>query len=236
MASHYTPLGFFLVVSLLAGCCPYGPHRARVGARAASQGESTARGRRISASACEGRLDALGIAYRRYRGARAEGVRRPIILDGPVAGVAVRGRWSEEVHSVVDCRLVLALHDWAPILQRAGVREVQYFSMLRPGARVARTGRRSGHASALAIDVGWFILEDGTELSVLEDWEDRDRGESPCEGRHPEDRASALMRTTVCEAASAGIFQVIITPHHDHAHRNHLHLEVQPGGRGVWLR
>jgi hypothetical protein len=148
----------------------------------------------------------------------------------------VRGRWGDEVHSVVDCRLVLALHDWAPILRRAGVREIQYFSMLRPGARVARTGRRSGHASALAIDVGWFILNDGEELSVLDDWEDRDRGEAPCEGRHREGRGSSLMRSTVCQAAEADLFQVMITPHHDHAHRNHLHLEVQPDARGVWLR
>jgi len=185
---------------------------------------------------CEARLRELGIQFRTYRGERASAVERPIILEGPIGGVEVRPRWDNEIHSVADCRVFLALHRWAPILRRAGIEEIQFFSMLRPNARVARTGRRSGHASALAIDVGWVRLEDGTELSILEDWEDRTRGESPCGESYREDRHSALMRQTVCEAAAAGIFQVIITPHHDHAHRNHLHLEIKPGQNQVWLR
>jgi len=223
---------------LFSSCCPYGPQRqsdrishAERDTRDGGTPQVYPEGRR-----CEARLRELGIRYRSYQGEGASGVVRPIILEGPIGGIEVRPRWGNEVHSVTDCRVLLALHRWAPSLRRAGVTEIQYFSRLRPNARVARTGRRSSHASALAIDVGWMRLEDGSELSILDDWEDRDRGEEPCGGRYREDRHSALMRRTVCEAAEAGIFQVLITPHHDHAHRNHLHLEVKPGQTQVWLR
>lgn len=236
MVSKYTPVLSLVAALFLSGCCPYGPHRLGVSSTQGADASVNATRYALSASACENRLEELGVGFRRYRGDRAQGVRRPIILEGNVRGLAVRGRWDSEVHSVTDCRLVLAVADWAPILRRAGVREIQYFSMLRPGARIARSGRVSSHASAMAIDVGWFILDDGTELSILDDWEDRDRGDAPCGGRYREDADSALMRRVVCDAAREGIFQVMITPHHDHAHRNHLHLEVRPDARSVWLR
>ena len=236
MASEYTPVLLLAAALLVAGCCPYGPHRLGVSTGGSADTRVDTTRYAVTASTCERRLEEMGVSFRRYRGARAEGVRRPIVLEGEVRGLEVRGRWDNELHSVTDCRLVLAVADWAPILLRAGVREIQYFSMLRPGARIARSGRVSSHASAMAIDVGWFILEDGTELSILDDWEDRDRGEAPCGGRYREDAHSALMRRVVCEAADEGIFQIMITPHHDHAHRNHLHLEVRPDARSVWLR
>jgi hypothetical protein len=33
----------------------------------------------------------------------------------------------------------------------------------------------------------------------------------------------------VCAAVSADLFQVVLTPHYDRAHGNHVHLEVVPG-------
>ena len=36
------------------------------------------------------------------------------------------------------------------------------------------------------------------------------------------------LRAIACEVDDAKLFTVVLTPHYDHAHRNHLHLEVTP--------
>ena len=32
----------------------------------------------------------------------------------------------------------------------------------------------------------------------------------------------------MCDAVERDLFQVVITPHHDRAHQNHVHLELVP--------
>lgn len=117
---------------------------------------------------------------------------------------------------------------WAPELRRAGVVGVLHYSTYRPGARVAGTRRRSGHANALAIDLAVLVMADGTEHEVLTGWESRQRGANPCDGEHDEGADSARMRRLVCSVARAELFQVVLTPHYDGAHANHVHLELRP--------
>jgi hypothetical protein len=44
------------------------------------------------------------------------------------------------------------------------------------------------------------------------------------------------LRSLVCSAARQELFQVILTPHHDRAHRNHVHLELRPGVDWDYIR
>jgi len=93
---------------------------------------------------------------------------------------------------------------------------------------VARSQRRSGHASALAIDLAILVMDDGTEHEVLTGWESRARGASPCGDNYDESASSAHMRELVCSVAESELFQVVLTPHYDSAHANHVHLELRP--------
>jgi hypothetical protein len=43
------------------------------------------------------------------------------------------------------------------------------------------------------------------------------------------------MRKLVCDAARAGLFQTVITPHYNDAHRDHVHLEIDPGDDGHFI-
>jgi hypothetical protein len=63
---------------------------------------------------------------------------------------------------------------------------------------------------------------------VLTDWTSRERGAPPCV--HPEGELgpSAVLRRVVCRAIEADLFQVVVSPHHNDAHNNHVHLEVRP--------
>jgi hypothetical protein len=102
-------------------------------------------------------------------------------------------------------------------------------SIYRPSARVRGTRRVSGHAHALAIDALAFVLDDGRRLPVLGGWNEPTRGVDPCATHEEDDDATARMRGAVCAAVQRDLFQVVLTPHHDAAHANHVHLEVRPG-------
>ena len=81
----------------------------------------------------------------------------------------------------------------------------------------------------LAIDAARFHLRNGDVIAVLDDWDERERGGAPCPVRASEDRPGRILRSVVCRAVERDLFQVVLTPHHDLDHQNHVHLEVVPG-------
>lgn len=76
---------------------------------------------------------------------------------------------------------------------------------------VAGTNRRSGHATANAVDVGGFTLKDGRHITVLNDW----RSDDP--------QVSEFLR--VIRRSACKRFGTVLTPDYNAAHRDHLHLE-----------
>lgn len=205
-----------------------GPDEGCVGAVEGSR----ATGRAIAAldpEACVAQLVDEGVVFE--PAAEADGVTTPVRVLGPIGGVELGGASS----AVLDCRLAVALARWAPELRAAGIRRLRAISIHRPGARVRRSGRLSGHAHALALDLGGVVFDEGTELSILEGWESREPGLDPC-GEHAEGAEATRLRAAVCAAVRTELFQVVLTPHHDRSHQNHLHLELVPGVPWSYLR
>jgi hypothetical protein len=157
------------------------------------------------------------------------GIKSPVALRSPVLGVRFEPANGMAKNGIVDCRLAAAFVAWAPILRDAGVVRVEHFSTYRAGARVRTTGKVSGHAHAMAIDAARFHLRDGRVVEVEPDWDERERGGAPCPVRRDESAEGRLLRMVVCRAVERDLFQVVITPHHDRAHQNHVHLELVPG-------
>ncbi len=191
----------------------------------------------LSPAACEEELSRRAIAFERVAPS-PRGVTHAVSLTGPLRGVVVLPAWARSAGrsgakngaapDVIDCRLVLALDDFSGLLAARGVRELRHLSIYRKGARVAGTRRPSQHGAALAIDVGLLVLQDGTRLKIEDEWRGT-RGAPVCDlAREPsgETDASRLLRELVCEAARRGLFSVILTPNYDHAHRDHLHLDI----------
>jgi hypothetical protein len=73
------------------------------------------------------------------------------------------------------------------------------------------TGRRSEHATANAIDIAGFRLADGTQITVLADW----NGSAS--------RAAFLraLRDRACR-----FFDVVLSPDYNEAHRDHFHFDM----------
>jgi hypothetical protein len=171
------------------------------------------------------------VAFR--TGPTTRGVRRPVEPRGPVRGVRLvsRGRRAP----LMDCELLRALAEAAPVFRELGVRELSF-----SGAYDYRTRRDSGqlsaHAAGLAIDVH-ALRGPGVDYDVARDFEagvGRWVGLAPTEAAlgdcigSPRTPAGRALRTLVCRLKLHGAFRVIVTPDDDADHRDHLHLEAFP--------
>ena len=221
-------------------------HRARVQAQAAPRKRepapavaSTPAARPTitddSAAACYAALDGAGVTYRKLSPTAAAGVAWPIQLSAPLGGVRIHGGEPNAPTNYLDCRLARALLAWAPQLTAAGVSGLAHYSMFRKNAVVAGGQNPSGHAHGFAIDVAFFELRDGRRLSVLDDWKQRTRGAAPC-AEYADTAETRLMRELVCTAAEQQLFQVVLTPHYNDAHANHVHLEIGTRGGDAYVR
>jgi hypothetical protein len=179
---------------------------------------------------CTARVRALGLPVEFTSHSAVDSA---VIPNGLIGGISLEFTGRRRLSRIMDCRLLLAIHAWAPRLRALGVRRIRHLSALRPGARVRTTGRASGHARALAFDPRFFDFDDGHTFDILEDWDDRQRGANMCEPKS-ESEASAEIRAAVCAAIAGELFQVVVSPHHNDAHQNHLHLEVVPGAPWQW--
>ena len=185
----------------------------------------------LSSDACLAILRGNGVLFDVLDAEDAPGVETPIRLRGPLGGVTIAPRNDPQrsPHAIVDCRLAVALLTWAPTLRAAHVNEIEHYSAYRANARIGGRGAVSGHASGMALDAALFHTDEGAVFDVLVDWADRTRGEAPCTPRDDEPPGSQLLRGVICAAVHADLFQVVLTPHHDAAHQNHVHLELRPG-------
>jgi hypothetical protein len=71
-------------------------------------------------------------------------------------------------------------------------------------------GVRSQHATANALDISGFTLEDGRNINVLRDWNDKGQ-----EGKFLHEAHRRACR----------YFRVTLGPEFNEAHRNHFHLD-----------
>ena len=82
---------------------------------------------------------------------------------------------------------------------------------------VAGTGKRSAHATADAIDVSAFVLENGQRIVVKEDWNG---------GTGAERQFLRVVHDSACKR-----FDTILGPEYNSAHQDHFHLEGVIGGK-----
>lgn len=180
----------------------------------------------LDRDACEGELTKRGIAF-----ARAEdtpGVRAPVRITGPLHGVAIHSplpsaQRARSRADLVDCRLALALDDFAASLAPRGIVEVIHLSAYRSKTEGGCTVKYPGeqHCAALAVDVASFAKRDGTKLVVERDFHGKVGSLTCATGAPPPNE----LWNIACGAAGKQ-FQVVLTPNWNAEHRNHFHLEL----------
>ncbi|MFC1769776.1 extensin family protein [Nitrospirota bacterium] len=154
----------------------------------------------------------------------------PIRINSPIGGIKFSHTHGSEKYSIMDCRLAVALVGWAPILREHNVREVRHMRAYSPDAKVGGGTQASMHSFALAIDASHFVLEDGTEFEVLRDWSDRRPRADFCnDSPKGEKKAQRMLKELACETGEIDLFTIILTPHYNKAHYDHLHLDLSQG-------
>jgi hypothetical protein len=184
---------------------------------------------------CLAELDARKLPY--VREAKARGVVIPVRLTGALHGVTFRTNLAASARAttpweIADCRLVLALDDFARVLEAHHVVDVRHYSMYRapdkswpddkPGIR---------HGGALAIDAARFTFQDGTYVDVDKHWNGAIGAKTcgPGAEPHPVTPEATELRAILCETAARHIFNFHLTPNYNRPHHNHFHLEVTAG-------
>ncbi|GAA4027227.1 extensin family protein [Sphingomonas rosea] len=128
---------------------------------------------------------------------------------------------------VSSCPVAAAAFVWEEAVQREA--RVRFGSpvvrLLHAGSFSCRRlyGRSEGawseHATADALDVLGFVLEDGRTISVLRDWPDQG----------PKGTFLRGVRDAACRS-----FTTVLSPDYNAAHRDHLHLDTADRGAGGW--
>jgi hypothetical protein len=190
----------------------------------------------LTAEACLSILGRRDVPFKRV--APTRGVDTPVRLTGALRGVRFQPieplrAGDEDDRTIADCRLMLALDDLARALRRHRVVGVTYYSIYRRrGAGWVKPGMR--HQGARAMDLVSVELANGATYSVRGDFQGG-IGQTTCGENATKPRrdtpGARFWRSVVCDMVRQRSFNLILTPNHDWAHRDHIHLEVRSGIR-----
>ena len=186
-------------------------------------------GRKLAALAgkaetCRALLDRAGI---RYTALPARSADAQCGYDGAIrfrSGGALAIGWRPaDLGTACPVAAGLALWEWH-VVQPAALRHfgakvasIDHFGSYSCRRLYGReTGGWSEHASANAVDIAGFRLEDGRRITVVGEWS----------GDGPKSRFLRDVRDGACR-----LFATTLSPDYNKAHRDHLHLDQ--AGRGA---
>jgi hypothetical protein len=124
----------------------------------------------------------------------------------------------------ISCEMAAGLalwvaHDVQPAAMKhfgkkvASVRNFGTFSCRNIIGSPTWKGVRSQHATANAMDISGFVLEDGTEISLIKNW------------KAPEKHAAFLRDV---HQGSCRLFRASLSPEYNDAHKDHFHFDRGP--------
>ena len=182
---------------------------------------------------CYGWLDMYGLQYE--RGPDRQGVDDPVTVTTPINGVAHRSLGSAQTRETffMDCNLAVALAAAAPVLRRRDVVEVAdlgvyNYRCIGGGEPPNCPNGVSWHAYAKAIDIAGYTTGDGSFYSVNDDWVIDGENEATC-GAATEGEKDEFLHEIICAQKAAGVWNIVLTPNYNAAHRNHFHVDLTTG-------
>jgi hypothetical protein len=183
------------------------------------------------AADCHAWLDLYGLAYE--LGPSEQGVPDPVTVTTPINGIVHRYVEYETPRSsfFMDCSLALSLARAAPYLRERSVVEmvdigVYNYRCIGGGVPPDCENGISQHAYAKAIDIAGFTDAAGTYYSVNDDWVIDDE---PTCGAGTEGEKDAFLHEIICAMKEEDVWNIVLTPNYNAAHRNHFHVDLTPG-------
>lgn len=184
-------------------------------------------------ASCRAWLDLYGVAY--TVGPVRDGVADPVTLTTPINGLPYRYLGNADVRPTffMDCSLAKSLLEAAPYLRARGVVEVSdigvyNYRCIGGGTPPDCPNGISQHAYAKGIDLAGFTTQDGTYYSVNDDWVIDPEAERTCEAA-TEAGADAFLHEVICDLKAGNVWNIVLTPNYNDAHRNHFHVDLTTG-------
>ena len=178
---------------------------------------------------CLAALDAAGIAHAPPPDDVVHGpTPTPVVLSGPIGGV-VYEMLREEDLLLTSCEMALRMRTLSRALRRHDVERVVVLSSYRDHPR------SSFHTMGLGLDLFELVLEDGTRLSVNDDFVETPAHRT-CEAPAPSSREGRALLEIVCAVAETHAFSSVLTPNYNDGHRNHVHIDARPDDPRIFVR
>jgi hypothetical protein len=191
-----------------------------------------------AAGDCYDWLDLYNIEY--SVGPSRPGVAEPVTVVTPINGMAYRYVANDNPRQTVfmDCNLAVSLARTASSLRERDIIEVadigiyNYRCIGNVGTPPDCPQGISQHAYANAIDLAGFTSGDGTYYSVNSDWIIDPDGEGTC-ATATEPGKDEFLHELICQQKAEGIWNIVLTPNYNTAHRDHFHVDLTPGGNSI---
>jgi hypothetical protein len=181
-------------------------------------------------AACHDLLRRLGVRF--VVAGATRGVVDPVTVTPPIAGVHYRyASWTAtERPMLMDCRLGVALVGLSRQLRSQwNIDDVQHIGIYNCRT-IAGSTRLSQHAYAMGIDLGALRDTSGTTYSVLTQFTMNGAPTCPPRATNARDR---VLKEVACWMYDSRMFNIILTPNYNAAHRNHFHVDLTPGSHFV---
>lgn len=167
---------------------------------------------------CEAALSAAGVVFKQVANLQEGqcGYQNAIEVKASLADITPNAGAPKDLP--MTCDLAARLHMWErhiviPAAEKylgSPVKEIKAFGTFQC-RNVADTDKLSEHAYAKAADIASFVLADGREISVLDDF-------------YAQDAKGDFLREVRQRACD--LFDVTLGPDYNEAHKNHFHLDV----------
>ncbi|MDQ3369398.1 MAG: extensin family protein [Myxococcota bacterium] len=185
----------------------------------------------LALTSCKAWLDVYQIDY--TVGPTQPGVKDPVTAKLPINGMPyqVVGATTPRTQMYGDCTLIKSLAEAAPHFRERGLAEVTDYGVynyrcIGSGTPPNCPNGLSQHSFGTAIDLAGFTGTDGTYYSVNDDWV-IDPADDTCTAATVEGK-DRFLHELICELKTAEIWNIVLTPNYNAAHRNHFHVDLTP--------
>jgi hypothetical protein len=186
-------------------------------------------------ASCHDWLDLYQLDY--TTGPANPGIADPVTIQLPLNGMAYRYNGSTERRKTLygDCALMKSLAEAAPIMRAHDI--VEFVDIGIYNYRCINQSQTppnctlSQHAYAKAIDIAAWVTSDNTKYSVLTDWL-IDPATTTCTAA-TDGAKDDFLHKVICEIKAAGIWNIVLTPNYNEAHRNHFHVDLTEGANTI---
>ena len=178
-------------------------------------------------SDCRSKLSALGVSWK--AAGATKGIADPVTVSSPIRGVKFRYVASSTTSPILgNCQLFVKLAAAADKMKAWGVSEFTHIGTYNYRT-ISGSSKLSQHALGMAIDIAGFRTTGGVYYSIANNSHFVKNTASATCSQTRTTAGDKLFKGWACDTKAADIFNIMLTPNYNSAHRDHFHVDLTPG-------